>query len=417
MPHQLATAPVFRKAGLSSSIDAAVRENTKGLQNSNLEGQFQSLIFQPCTQIDKNGWKTLPRLVVIDGLDECMGGSGTTGATDAQETLLSIIHRATSAEPPLPLRFMIFSRPELTIRHFFRTIMVSHEPVDIRDFRAGADDDIKRFLNKQFDDIVKAHPEILAGSVWPREEETNKLVHKADGHFIFVVTAMKFIASNSPSLVNLQERLDVVLHTEETTSHPDLSDLDQLYHTILRRFSNGDLGVLLPILQLIITPHPRVVKLDAPRGRSRCLIATFLGIDFDQCSALLFQLRSVLHVPDDAKNEDVSILHASFLDFLGERRRSHEFHVQPLSTLSYLDLFSCCLISILSRKVDHHRRREWMDPGDQGLELWSLNPWSMVQALTTQPARNHTPSERLISAVIGFNVYGYLNMILDRLVP
>ncbi|KAK1222149.1 hypothetical protein PQX77_015019, partial [Marasmius sp. AFHP31] len=119
----------------------------------NLEGQFQSLIVQPCAQINVKEWKTLPRVIAIDGFDECMGGPGTTNPHGVQEALLSIIHRAASTQPPLPLRFMIFSCPESTIRDFFKNVLVSHEPVDIRDFRAQADSDIRKYLRKRFNDI------------------------------------------------------------------------------------------------------------------------------------------------------------------------------------------------------------------------------------------------------------------------
>ncbi|KAJ8089329.1 hypothetical protein PM082_014577 [Marasmius tenuissimus] len=347
LAHQLATSEPFRSAGLSTLIDNAVRENSGKLRATNLEGQFQSLISQPCAQIDAKKWKTLPKLIVIDGPDECMGGSGTTSASRAQEALLSIINHATSASPLLPFQFMIFRRPERTIRNFFQTTL-SHEPVDTRDFNAEADHDIRTYLKKEFATLSDEIPMI---GVWPGEEATGQLVHKADRHFIYVATVMKYITGSNPSPADLQERLDIVLHTEETTSHPDLSDLDQLYYTILRRFGNGDLHmqVLLPLLQLVITPvldgryTPRISH------RRLHLIAALLKIDFQQCSALLSQLRSVLHIPDNPHNTDVSVLHASFSDFLGDGHRSHEFHVQPLQEGSCLDRICCGLLLTLGQ--------------------------------------------------------------------
>ncbi|KAL0057182.1 hypothetical protein AAF712_016185, partial [Marasmius tenuissimus] len=413
LAHQLATLPAFRNARLSSSIEAAILESPKGLNGMNLEGQFQSLIFQPCTQIDTNNWKTLPRLVVIDGLDECIGGSGAASASEAQEILLSIIHKAISADPPLPLQFMIFSRPESTIRDFFRTVLISHKNVDMRSFRAQADGDIGKYLTKQFKDIIKSRPEMLAeGPVWPGKEAVGKLIQKADGHFIYVVTAMKYITSNSPASSELRTRLDIVLQTEETALHPDLSDLDQLYHTILQPFGRSNLYklLLLPILQFLVTPHPTALETSTPRCRSQVLIAALLKVDIDQCSMLLAQLRSVLHVPGDGQEGDVSILHASFSDFLCEGRRSHEFHVEPLNGISYLDRFSCYLLYILEHKIRQYKGGERIDIADRGLEMWSLNPWSTIKLLF----RQYTPSGELVSAVTNFDLYGYLNMVLDK---
>ncbi|KAF9261224.1 hypothetical protein L218DRAFT_870559, partial [Marasmius fiardii PR-910] len=36
------------------------------------ENQFQALIQEPCAQVDPRQWPKLPRLVVIDGVDECI---------------------------------------------------------------------------------------------------------------------------------------------------------------------------------------------------------------------------------------------------------------------------------------------------------------------------------------------------------
>ncbi|KAK1220777.1 hypothetical protein PQX77_016425 [Marasmius sp. AFHP31] len=385
-----------------------------------MEGQFQSLIFQPCAQIELERWKELPTLIVIDGFDECMAGPNAPHPSHAQEALLSMIHKATSSTPPLPLHFMIFSHPERTILNFFRTIL-PHEPMDMRDRNVQVDGDIRTYLEKQFANIAESYLEILLDGIWPGEEAIKKLVLKADGHFIYVATVMKYITGNNPSDFSvLQERLNIVLHTAETSSYPDLSDLDQLYHTILRPFGHGTLWrILLPILQLIITPHPQDVQIDTPRGRSQILIAALLNIDIRQCSLLLSKFRSVLYVPEEGRDEDVSILHASFSDFLGEERRSHDFHIQPLRTTPYLDLFSRCLLSRLKRKIGQYQRGEPMDFAGRiiQLELWCLNPWSFVEALLTSSAKNYTPSEELISAIVDFDMYGYMNMILDQLFP
>ncbi|KAK1228253.1 hypothetical protein PQX77_008708 [Marasmius sp. AFHP31] len=413
--HQLATTPELESAGLTPFIDSAVRQRTNGIGEMNLEGQFQTLIHGPCAQIDAKKWKTLPRLVVIDGFDECMGGFGATSPSRAQEALLSIIRNATSADPPLPLNYMIFSRPERTILEFFQNIL-PHRLVDMRSFNSEADNDVRKYLKKEFANLSDSQPEMLVAGPWPGERAVENLVGKADGHFIYVVTVMKYITVNNPSLAELQERLYIVLHTEETTSHPDLSDLDQLYHAILRRFGVGDLHKqrLLPVLQLMITPHPKELSTDTRRSRSHDLIAALLKIDLAQSYAFLSQLRSVLHVPKLGQMEDVSILHASFTDFLGESQRSHEYHVKPLSDISYLDHFSCCLLAILGRNICQYRGGARTDIADRSLEMWSLNPWSMVEGLLTSSEIDYTPSEELISAVTDFDLYGYSNMILDQ---
>ncbi|KAK1223928.1 hypothetical protein PQX77_013186 [Marasmius sp. AFHP31] len=309
---------------------------------------------------------------------------------------------------------MIFSRPERTIRNFFQTTL-SHEPVDTRDFNEEADRDIRTYLAKEFSALSDSRPEVLAMGGWPTKEARNMLVRKADGHFIYVVTVMKYITSNHPSPADLRERLEIVLHTEETTSHPNLSDLDQLYHTILRRFGSGDLQtkILLPLLQFIITPHALQLKLQGHvPDRNQHLIAALLSIDFYECSTLLSQLRSVLHVPDDPHNGDVTVLHASFSDFLGDGHRSHEFQVQRLPNNSYTNHFYSCLLFVLNRQLHQHQGGEHIDPKDWRLDLYSLGFWEILNRKSPQI----NLSEEVLSAIMDFDLYGYSNMILDRLV-
>ncbi|KAK1229594.1 hypothetical protein PQX77_007338 [Marasmius sp. AFHP31] len=406
--HQLATLPELVNAGLTPCIDRAVQQSTNRLDRMNLEGQFEMLIHRPCVQIDAMRWENLPRLVIIDGFDECMGAPDTTSPNRAQEALLSIIQKATSANPPLPLHFMIFSRPERTIFDFFQNNL-PHHPVDMRSFRSEADNDVRKYLKKEFADLSDSQPELLVAGPWPGEQVIETLVVKADGHFIYVVTVMKYIISNRPSLEDLRERLDSVLHTNEPTSHPDLSDLDQLYHTVLRRFGKGDTykRLLLPVLQFMVTPHLEHALVD----RSPGLVAAFLKIDLVQCSAFLAQLRSVLHVAEVGQRGDVSILHTSFSDFLGEARRSHEFHVEPIDEIPYLDCLCCSLLFNLGRKIRQYRG-EPMEIKDRFLELWSLQPCQVIrQLLTVKPAvKVHT---ELASAVTDFDLYEYLHMVLD----
>ncbi|KAE9405846.1 hypothetical protein BT96DRAFT_852364, partial [Gymnopus androsaceus JB14] len=114
--YQLATSPTLRPL-LKYPIDLAVRENPS-IIHATLEEQFRDLIVLPCIwltttcRLTTEQWKDLPRLIVIDGLDECIDIA-------SQEHLLSIIRQAKTATPPLPFKFLICSRPEPRIRNAF----------------------------------------------------------------------------------------------------------------------------------------------------------------------------------------------------------------------------------------------------------------------------------------------------------
>ncbi|KAL0577946.1 hypothetical protein V5O48_004053 [Marasmius crinis-equi] len=436
--HQLATNPTFENAGFTSAINEII-QTKPGVFDMRWDDQFEWLIREPLARI-KLERDELPILIVIDGLDECMGrsrstsdmiSSSTSDAIKAQETLLSIIQNATSAKPPLPLRFLILSRPEHAIRHFFRSTPSkpgpAHKPVDMRDFRPEADRDIRLFLEEKFAALPDLHPEAMIQAGWPGEDIILNLVHKSDGHFIYVVTAMKYISQrDDPELKLPQQRLNIILRTDETL-HPDLSDLDQLYHHILRQFTNVRERMLLPILQLLVTTHHRPDNFSDPfrytdfeiPWRSRHSIAKIVDLDSRQVATIFSRLHSVFRVSEDHEEDSyVSFLHASFSEFLTERRRSHDFYVQPMDRHSYLDLLSRRLLPILAAMTHRYQAGDnqvQLVDWTTKIEIRSINVWTFVKkALASQ---SYIPSDGLISALNSFDMFQYVNMLLDWLVP
>ncbi|KAL0565258.1 hypothetical protein V5O48_016768 [Marasmius crinis-equi] len=437
--HQLATNPTLEDIGLTSAIDAAIRSNP-GIFDMKWDDQFECLIRKPFSQIESQRQSGLPILIIIDGLDECMGLEHPTPNTspEAQETLLSIIQNATLSNPPLPLRFLIFSRPESTIRNFFRSTPSMPGPVhkllDVRDFRPEADRDIRIFLEREFAALPRLHPEAMLEAGWPGEDILVELIRKSDGHFVYVVTAMRYISQrNDPELKLPQQRLEIILRADETL-YPDLSDLDQLYHQILRRFMAVREQMLLPVLQLLMTPHPRPVEFtgislnaDFPvKWRSRHAMATILDLDPRQVAMILSRLHSVFNISDISDSEgygDVSFLHTSFSDFLTETWRSHEFHVQSMDPCSYFDKLSRRLFPVLTDMIhkyqagdDQVQLTKWKNK----IELWSTNFWTFVKETVVPKSSEastsqvYTPSDELISAMNSFDIFQYANMLLDR---
>ncbi|KAL0574482.1 hypothetical protein V5O48_007478, partial [Marasmius crinis-equi] len=200
---QLAINPAYKKADFTSALGDIIHSQP-GLFDMRWDDQFKWLIHEPLTRIEPAKRDGLPTLIVIDGLDECMGigrstsdmtGRSTSDAIKAQETLLSVIQNAVSTYPSLQLHFLILSRPEHTIRTFFRSTPTRpgpvHKPVDMRDFRGDADRDIRLFLEKAFAALPDLHPEAMIEAGWPPEDIMQELITKSDGHFIYVVTLMK----------------------------------------------------------------------------------------------------------------------------------------------------------------------------------------------------------------------------------
>jgi hypothetical protein len=131
---------------------------------SSIEVQLTKLVFEPLRLLAGQGYDfsgTFPRLVVIDGLDECLDQS-------AQTNLIHFLASA-MAQNQLPVRFLIVSRPEahikLAVALASQQTTFSHLELN-NDFLP--DEDIRLFLTDKFREIKTCHP-FRSGipSFWP----------------------------------------------------------------------------------------------------------------------------------------------------------------------------------------------------------------------------------------------------------
>ncbi|KAL0564195.1 hypothetical protein V5O48_017860, partial [Marasmius crinis-equi] len=311
--YQLARSPALRPH-LADAVDTAIRSDP-GIMGADWGAQFERLICEPCNQVDSELWQTLPRLVIIDGLDECMDidEPQTTNQRrnawerDGQKRLLSIIQNSLTTPSPLPLRFLIFSRPEHIISNFFYTTSIPDlVELDMRELRSEADSDIYLYLCHEFSRLVKERSDAGLDVSWPGEEAIQDLTRMSDGHFVYVVTAVKYLMDDNPSSTP-QERLDIILRPK-TSKYPDLHPLDQLYLQILQPFADVREQLLLPLLQLIMAPESSkklvgfydAFKIPDGTHKSRRVLAELTNQpDSRHISIVLSRLRSVLYVPDD----------------------------------------------------------------------------------------------------------------------
>ncbi|KAF9064779.1 hypothetical protein BDP27DRAFT_1384684 [Rhodocollybia butyracea] len=97
---------------LNDTIGRVVRKKPAVLHSS-VDIQFKELFVNTCRLailLHGEGWMRQPRVIIIDGLDECMG-------TSLQQGIISLI--ASTLKENFPFRFLIFSRPEPHIREAF----------------------------------------------------------------------------------------------------------------------------------------------------------------------------------------------------------------------------------------------------------------------------------------------------------
>ncbi|KAK1235106.1 hypothetical protein PQX77_001678 [Marasmius sp. AFHP31] len=400
--HQLVTSRTLGPL-LAPLVGHAIRL-TAGIWEKKWEDQFKMVIREPCAQTDPEKWPHLPRLVIIDGLDECVD-------VTSQKRLLETI-RASAVT--LPLDFLIFSRPEPHIKHIFRDESFIPAPriMSLADFTVR--DDIEKYLRKEFDRLREEHKGTLPVS-WPGDDVIKVLVDRSTGQFIYVTTVIKFLSTGKVP-VTLQQRLEVVLRAEPVSdSASPYPDLDQLYSQILY-FCQNDGRKLQRVLQLIVSPVDlRLPKTFTLRGSppveptSAVAIEQLLGLGQGEVTALLSGLHSILHIPED-RAEGVSVLHASFTDFLLDRNRSGDYHVgEKVEEKAWKEMVVAYQAKWLSRLSAGHRSTPSLE-GVYDYELGSLSLWEFLHDNLCRA--DIAITDAIAEALNGFDPHLYLEMIL-----
>ena len=343
----------------------------------------------------------------------------------SQKRLLEII---LASRATLPLDFLIFSRPEPHITRCFRRENLVPAP---RIMDLGSDfavlNDIERYLRTEFDSLREEHRSTLPIS-WPGDHVIVVLVRRSTGQFIYVTIVIKYLRTGKFSFT-AERRLQIVLSTEPVSnSTSPYPDLDQLYSQILQSCTN-DGRTLQRVLKLIISPVDPVdlgiaetpfKPLRSPPTRmvsatSAIVVEQLLDLNQGDATALLSGLHSILHVPED-RTESVSVIHASFTDFLLDPRRSGDYHVgQRLRSKGWKEMILHYQVKWLSRLGSRYGCARLSLHGAEDHEFGSLNLWKYHynKLYEDRVAMNEEiMNEGIIGALEGFDPHQYLAMVM-----
>ncbi|PPQ74806.1 hypothetical protein CVT26_004873 [Gymnopilus dilepis] len=296
-----------------------------------LKEQINLLLVEPLQPLVESGYfdhDHAARVVVIDGLDECVERGQQV---DILQSISSSLLKWN-----LPIRFLIASRPEHDIKQAFglnplKAVSVQlalHDDYD-------ANEDIELFLSDQFKEIMETHPFIWGiPPDWPTQSAIRTLVFKASGQFIYASTVVKYVKSirHRPD-----ERLKAVLDLHPSEHHADLpfAELDSLYTHVFSSVEQREKVFLFLSMSILSLRHE--MDLDIPtmedifslrRGEYRLLFQDLGSIvDLDSRFFLRFH-------------------HASVPDYLLDKMRSREFHIDAVEEHPRL---ACVLIHYLRR--------------------------------------------------------------------
>ncbi|KDR81215.1 hypothetical protein GALMADRAFT_91866 [Galerina marginata CBS 339.88] len=287
--------------------------------SSSLEAQLTALVVEPVKVLAESGFfddPYSPRLIVIDGLDEC---------DNPQErgNILRAIFQSIRRQS-LPLIFLIVSRPEVDITSSFNSPSAASIWTGLAlDDSYYPSADIRLFLHEKFGEIKQTHR--LANFIppsWPTEDMTETIVERSSGQFIYASTVVKFVAS---ARHRPMDRLEIVLGVRPAAGEAPFAELDALYTHV---FSGvDDIIAVQQILGLLIVGPPYGATYDAE------IFERLYSLEPGTTSLILIDLSSLIGVTEAVTRFGtvvlVRILHASLKEFLLDPSRSGALYINP----------------------------------------------------------------------------------------
>jgi len=304
-----AISPAIRKS-VADAVDYDPLIFTKSLRT-----QLISLVIDPLLAPYAKEPHSIPRLIVIDGLDECLDES-------SQRDILETITYLTTYSR-LPIRFLVCSRPQSNIKNGMDGVQMSAAVFKIfLGDEYHPDEDIGLYLRDQFNMIREGH--IFKSSlpvVWPSQENVRELIHKSSGQFVYASTAVRYV--QSPRHLPHQ-RLDAILGLRPPFKDLPFAELDTLYTHLLKMTDD-------PSLTVKILAFPAIYYRQCTYD-----IAKYLEIEDGEVQVVLSDLAAIVHMaPALERNNSlahVSLLHKSFEDFIFDQHRSKDLHIDFAET-------------------------------------------------------------------------------------
>ncbi|KAF8804277.1 hypothetical protein BYT27DRAFT_7340295, partial [Phlegmacium glaucopus] len=287
-----------------------------------IDKQFRNFIVRPLTSACRGDREVVVvPVIVLDALDECSDQS-------LVDQLLSTILKHSAS---LPVKFFITSRPEISIKESFGKSWAHSNFI----------------LHEVENEVVKADIELyikaclVDGQIWlnrhnwPPQAQVERLVNMSGTLFIYAATVCKYIAQMGSS--HMPQRLSDVINFTSEITFGVTQPLDVLYKRILDTAYNSrnprersDIGIVLKAVVYVYNPL------------SMSAISGLVQLPIEQVENALSSLHSLIHIPSSQHHiKHISILHASFHDFISNQIHSSKYYLD--SHASHRSLAHQCL--------------------------------------------------------------------------
>jgi hypothetical protein len=285
--------------------------------------QFRELIVEPFMTLQRQHPRE-PIVIILDGLDECEG-------EDAQREILEMITNAVRSNPDLPLRWLIFSRPEAHLKNAFsRNMLCGREELLID---AECREDVERYVRDRLVQIKNTYDDVTPAE-WPPQNKLQELLDAVSGLFIFASTCLNCIGdpdeADPPS--QLDSLLSFMRRSQGVVSRNPLAALDLLYSRILEKIP---LTVYETTKRILAYMSHRNQLDRVPCLHSAQVLGNFLRLDQHGFYKAVRGVHSVMGIPepDDAAESQLTFYHASFQDFLLDPNRAGKFAISAQEAL------------------------------------------------------------------------------------
>jgi hypothetical protein len=265
--------------------------------------QFSKLVAQALSFTTEDPRNSIPIVIVIDALDECV----------LQEDVRLVINLFSHLEPS-HIKVFLTSRPELYIRICFNSVEGSYDSLALHGIpRLSISHDISVFIRHELtkttmDYNLSVSEDRKLPPDWPGELKVQTLIEMAVPLFIFAATVSRFLADRR--LGSPDDQLKEVLQYQ---AEGRTSQLDATYLPVLNKLLSGlrpkqKEKVISRFREIIGT----IITLRSSFPKS--VLGRMLGVSQDVLNGQLDMLHSVLDVPPN--DSPVRMFHSSFRDFL-----------------------------------------------------------------------------------------------------
>ncbi|KAF8155501.1 hypothetical protein B0H34DRAFT_498297 [Crassisporium funariophilum] len=295
--------------------------------NKSMDIQLKKLILQPLSRIQLSSTQGLPRVIVIDGLDECV-------EEKHQTDILQFIRMALK-EDNFPFCIIITSRPEYHILGEFDS--PAYRKIAWRlelNNRIDTREDIRIVLRAGFakvhDNPTHRYTMASISKPWLTNYSIETLVDRSSGQFVYASTVLKFV--DDPDC-RPTEQLRVILGLSSSTEGA-FPELDKLYSEILSRCRNPKRMLTVLGHVLALTQGNQVTLLSDAMGTGGLLavVDQLLSLKSGDAFMSLRGLHSLIYIPNPAEPKEgeagIRFYHASFSDFLMASSRSGQYYIR-----------------------------------------------------------------------------------------